>query len=440
MFNHLKVIVELSKTSFFKNLMVVMSGTVASQIIGLALTPIISRLFSPSDFGVYGSFNSLAGVFAAGATMQYTQAIILPKDNGDAVNIFCVSCLCTLTISFIILAGCIVAPSTINSVMGTDGIWALGLLTIATIVSGLNQTAQAWCVRIKAFKHTSVSQVVRSITSNGTQIGLGYINVGGLGLVSSNILGDIMASINLFRALLPDLLNLRGCIQLDRMQKAAKEYKDFPIYSATQNIINALSAGLPVLLLTNYFGIAVAGAYAFGYRILTLPMGFVLTALRQVLFQKAAETQHQGGSLSALYIKTSVGLFVMGVFPVLIFIIWTPQLFALFFGSQWVIAGEFARSLVVWIMFVFCNLPAVLFARLIRIQRTVFIYDLVLLTARSLVLVIGGLYYNAWQTIMAFSLVGALMNIFLIILVGHFVVKKEGGFSIKQLRTFLFGR
>ena len=46
----------LKKSSFVKNVLVVMSGTAAAQIIGFALTPIISRLFSPSDFGVFGSF------------------------------------------------------------------------------------------------------------------------------------------------------------------------------------------------------------------------------------------------------------------------------------------------------------------------------------------------------------------------------------------------
>ena len=193
----------------------------------------------------------------------------------------------------------------------------------------------------------------------------------------------MLASLNLVRVLLPDLLAFRRSIRWDRMKQLAKDYRDFPMYSASQNVINALSSGLPVLLLTHFYGIAVAGAYAFGVRILQVPMGFVLRALRQVLFQKAGETQHQGGSLAPLYVKITAGLFALAFFPSLVLFIWAPQIFTWIFGSQWHTAGEFARSLMLWLMFDFCNLPAVLFARLIRIQRTVFLYDLVLLAAKS---------------------------------------------------------
>jgi hypothetical protein len=82
--------------------------------------------------------------------------------------------------------------------------------------------------------------------------------------------------------------------------------------------------------------------------------------------------------------------------------------------------------LVIWLVVVFCNLPADLFARIIRIQRFVFFYDLALLAVRTLALVLGGLYLSALQTVMVFALVGAAMNAFLILKVGQTVMKKEG--------------
>jgi O-antigen/teichoic acid export membrane protein len=223
------------------------------------------------------------------------------------------------------------------------------------------------------------------------------------------------------------------------MRQLAKDYRDFPMYAASQNVINALSSGMPILLLTHFYGIVVAGAYAFGMRILVAPMGLVLSALRQVLFQKAGETQHQGGNLAPLYVKITAGLFAMAFVPSLVLFIWAPQLFTWIFGSQWHTAGEFARFLALWMMFVFCNLPAVLFARLIRIQRAIFIYDLVLLGARGAALMLGGLYLNELQTITLFSLVGAAMNAILIVLVGHAVMKKEGHCNWESIRNSLMG-
>jgi lipopolysaccharide exporter len=427
------ILARLRKSSFVRNILVVMSGTAVAQIIGLALTPIISRLFSPSDFGVFGSFISVASIIAAGATLEYTQAIMLPKEKEDAINLFVISCLGTIAVGFLCLTICILIPATVNGLMKTSGVWALALLVAATVVAGLNRACQAWCVRVKAFKHTAASQVIRSFSSNGAQIGFGFLKGGATGLIISSVLADILASINLVRVLIPDLLVLRHSIRWGRIKQLAKDYRDFPMFSASQNVINALSSGLPVLLLTHFYGIMVAGAYAFGVRILQVPMGFVLSALRQVLFQKAGETQHQDGKLLPLYVKITAGLFGLAFFPSLALFIWAPQLFTWIFGSQWGMAGEFARSLVLWMMFVFCNLPAVLFAQLIRIQRTVFLYDLVLLAARVLSLVLGGLYLNALQTVMLFSVVGAFMNFILILLVGHAVMKNENLASLERI-------
>ena len=427
------VLAWLRKSAFVRNILVVMSGTAAAQVIGFALTPIISRLFSPSDFGVFGSFNSVAGIIAAGATLQYTQAIMLPKDKEDAIHLFVVSCLCTSIVALLCLLCCIIIPTTMNGLMKTNGIWTLALLVAAIIISGLNESCQAWCVRVKAFKHTSASQVVRSLSSSGTQIGCGYLKAGAAGLIVSSILADILASLNLALVVFRDLGALRRNIRWERMKQLAKEYRDFPMYSASMNVINSLSLGLPVLLLTHFYGIAVAGAYAFGMRILSVPMGFVLNALRQVLFQKAAEVHNDGDRLMPLYVKITSGLFALTLLPSLVIFIWAPQLFVWVFGSQWHMAGEFARSLVLWLMFMFCNLPAVLFSRIIRIQRKMFVFDLVVLSARAIVLFAGGMYLSAVDTILLISIVGAVLNIVFIFIVGFILMRKEGNAELKVI-------
>lgn len=412
----------LRQSSFIKNMLIVMSGTAFAQAFGFALTPVISRLFTPDDFGIFGSFNAVLGVIAAGVTLDYSQAIMLPKEKNDALHLFFISVIATIIITFLCIIACLVVPSSMMAVMKSPNAWALVLLVFAILITGLNVSLQSWCVRIKAFKHTSASQVIRSVSSNGMQIGFGFLQTGPIGLIISSVIADFLASINLFRVFLSDFKQSFANIKLSRLQELSKEYIDFPMYSASQNVINALSSGLPVLLLTHFFGIAVAGAYAFGLRLLATPMGLVTRALRQVLFQKASEIQHQGGSLLSLYFKVTLGLFSLGIIPTIILFVWSPQIFAFIFGSQWYEAGVYARWLILWMLFVFCNVPAVLFARLIRIQKTVFYYDLILLFARSAALCIGGIYLKALQSIVLFSAIGAIMNLLLILLVGYRII------------------
>jgi len=415
----------LRKSSFVKNVLIVMTGTAAAQAIGFALTPIISRLFSPSDFGVFGSFDAVLTVIAAGVTLDYSQAIMLPKERQDAINLFIISCISTALISVLCLAACLIVPGYLLDLIKAPNAWVLAMLVVAILVNGLNQSCQAWCVRVKAFKDTSASQVIRGMSSSGSQIGFGYFKGGSIGLIFSSILADIFASLNLVRVVLRDLWPSHGDIRWTRIKHLTKEYRDFPMYSASMNVINALSMGLPVLMLAHFYGILVAGAYAFGERILSAPMGFVLRALRQVLFQKAAETKNLGGRLMPLYVKITGGLFALAFFPAVILFIWSPPLFTWIFGSQWHTAGEFARYMILWLLFVFCNLPSVLFARIIRIQRKLFFFQLIVLIVRSLVLIFGGMYLLALQTVMLFSLVSALMNIIFIGIVGYILMRKE---------------
>lgn len=432
-----KFSVRLKNSAFIKNILIVASGTALAQIIGFALMPVISRLFTPADFGVFGSFSAVVGVISAGITMDYSQAIMLPKEKSVAFELFVISCLSTIIISLICALACFIVPGYLINLMKAPGAWVLFMLVFVVLITGFNVTLQSWCIRLKAFKQTSASQVVRSVSSNGLQIGFGFFKAGSAGLIISSVLADLFASINLFKVFLADFKSTAHNFNWNRAKQLAYEYRDFPIYSATMNVINALSMGLPVLLLTNYYGIMVAGAYAFGERILSAPMGLILRALRQVLFQKAAETDHQGASLLTLYIKITAGLFALALIPSVILFIWAPPIFSFIFGQDWLLAGDFASSLIIWLIFLFCNVPAVLFSRILRLQRQLFIFNIILLAARSFVLVGGGMYMTASHTIFWFSIVGAIMNIVFIAIVGFVLMKKEGAVTWKDLSNVL---
>ena len=416
---------KLKKSLFVRNVLVVMTGTAVAQAIGFALSPVISRLFSPAEFGIYGSFDAVASIIATAVTLQYSQAIILPKEDSDAVNLLAVSCFCAILLSILCLFVCLIAPGFLNGLMKTTGVWALSLLVCATLVSGMNQSLGAWCVRVKAFKCTSTSQVVRSLSSSGAQLGCGFLKSGPIGLVGSSVFADTMASLNLGLTVLRDWRILRHNIGWQYMRRLALEYRDFPMYSATMGVMNALSLGLPMLLLTHFYGLGVAGAYAFAMRIISTPMGFILSALRQVLLQKAAEAHNEGRRLTKLYAKIILGLFTVALIPSLVLIFWAPSIFAWLFGAKWLQAGVFASSLIIWLFFMFCNLPAVLFGRIIRIQRQMFIFDVTLLFLRTTCLYFGCTYLSPSSTILIFSCVGGLMNIFFIGLVGYKLSKIE---------------
>lgn len=417
--------VNVWRSAFIKNVLLIMSGSALAQGVGFVLAPVISRLFSPADFGVFGSFGAATGVALSFVTLDYAQAIMLPKRKDEAGQLLVLSCVVTLLNTLLCLAGCVLVPGLLLALLKSQDYWLLYGLALGVLAGGLNSCFQSWCVRVKAFADTSVSQVVRGLAWNGLQIGFGTVHAGALGLVASSVVADALASLNLLRVVKTELRRFIAVARWRQLISLAREYYDFPAYSASQNLLNAVSTGLPVLLLSHYYGIAVGGAYAFSMRFLGAPVSLVTGALRQVLFQKAGETQHHDQPLAPLFFKSTLGLFVLGIVPTAALFLWAPAGFGWLFGPQWNTAGEFARYLVLWLFFAFCNQPAVLFGRLIRVQRSVFLYNVVVLLARAAILVAGGHFLGPLDCLIVFSVAGALLNLYLILFVGCATLKHD---------------
>jgi len=419
------VLRQLTKSAFFRNFFTVLSGTAIAQAIGFALGPILSRLYSPEDFGVYGAFNALGNVLAAAITLEYSQAIILPKDRTESIHLLALSCLATLILSTGLCLVAILLRNFIKLPLPSTETWMILALGLSAAIAGLGASFQAWCVRSKDFKSTSHSQIIRSLMSNGLQTAIGPFQAGGNTLIACSLIGESCASGFLLRSGTAGLWkDLRG-VQWPKLKQVAGQYKDFPLFAASQNALNAFSSGIPVLLLGGFYGGAVAGAYAFALRTLNAPMGLVLRPLRQVLLQKAAETQHSGVPLLPLYLKSTLALAGLAVLPAVLLFSLAPSVFAWFFGAEWREAGQFASWLVVWMTFAFCNLPAIIWARLIRLQHLIFLYDVILLLVRLGCIYFGQARLSALQTIRLFSVVSALMNFILICLIGLSVFRRD---------------
>ncbi len=417
----------IRQRGFFQNVLVVMTSTGLAQLLTICFSPVLSRLYGPDEFGVYGTFLSVAGVLSAVVTLQYSEALMLPGRHQEAAGIFWAAMVSTVAITLLFSLPWVFFPSTWRGLFDPRQLngW-LWLVPLAALVTGLNETLTAWCARRKAFKRAATVQVGRALTANSGQTAAGAAGWGAGGLVGGGLFGDILASIGLFLWVVrEDGAALRAGWKRESILVAAREHRAFAFFSMPQNLLNAASQGAPVILLIYYFGAAIGGTYAFAIRVLQLPMNFILTSLRQVLFQKLSEVRNEGGDLRGLFVKTTATLLGLSLVPAAIGFVFAPQLFGLVFGSHWVLAGDYARWLLIWLVPGFCNLPAALVGRILRQQRNLLLFDLGLLLSRLTVLVLGGRYLAPLPTIVTFSIVGAGFNIFLILFIWR-LLKLEG--------------
>mgnify|MGYP005995339995 CR=1 FL=1 len=76
---------------FAKNVLKLGGATLFSQMVSFLILPILSRIYSPDDFGTYGVFIAIATFIAVLAGFKYENAIVLSINDKEAKNIFFVT-------------------------------------------------------------------------------------------------------------------------------------------------------------------------------------------------------------------------------------------------------------------------------------------------------------------------------------------------------------
>jgi len=208
------------------------------------------------------------------------------------------------------------------------------------------------------FGRLSISRVIQSSTNQGTKLTVGFITRGNVGgLVTGKVLSDVVASMVLaFQVFRDDKHVLKQGLNWEGIKKAARRYRNFPLFDSWSTLLNTVSRNLPPFLLVYFFGPAVVGFFALGYRMISLPMGVLGHAVAQVYFQKASEAKREGNL--AQVTKTAFRwLVILGLFPVFALMIVGPELFSVIFGQEWRDAGVYASILSPWLFFSFVSSP-----------------------------------------------------------------------------------
>jgi hypothetical protein len=95
-----KLINSFMKSEFSRNVFTLVSGTAIAQFISIAASLIISRLYTPDDFGVFTIFISIASLISLLLAGRYELAINLPKSDNEGLNVLGLSIKLNLIISF----------------------------------------------------------------------------------------------------------------------------------------------------------------------------------------------------------------------------------------------------------------------------------------------------------------------------------------------------
>ena len=323
-----------------------MTGTTIAQAIPIAISPILTRIYTPDDFGVLAIFMAITAITGAISNTKYEQAIVLPKEENDAVNVLALGVFIAISLSLFLLLIILLFDTQIVLLIGNEKIkkW-LYLVPISTLFLGIFNSLNFYNIRHKKFKNIAVSQVTKSSALGLIQVGIGLLSNSPFGLILGQIMSYFSGNFILFKTL-KEKKDYKAVINKQKIKSLAKKYKKFPTFSMPAIFLNSLNLNMVSFLISSIFSITTLGFYALTQRIIGIPSRVIGNSLSQVYFQKATEEYNKTGHTNHIFVKTVKKLVLIGlpIFIILFFI--AEPIFAFVFGEEWLIAGTYAKILV----------------------------------------------------------------------------------------------
>lgn len=399
----------VTRSRLFRNIMMVASGTAGAQAISMAFSPFITRLYGPENYGIMGAFMAIVTMLAPLAAMGYPTAIVLPKKETEAGALIKLSIRIALSTSIILLCVLLVAGDQAAELMNLSALgYYIYMLPLATFFAACLAVAMQYAIRKKQFSIRAKAAVSQSLFVGALKVGAGFVSPSAVVLVFLSALASLVHTLFIWLGLKKHDSFRPGEASGASPKRVARRYSDFPLYRAPQGFINAVSQGLPVLLLASFSGAAAAGFYSLARTVMILPAKLVANAVGEVFYPHLTEAFHQGKRQAPLIIRAALALAAVSVIPFAAVFVIGPWLFGVVFGSEWVVAGEYARWLSIMVFFNFVNKPVVAVIPVLRLQRPLLIYEIFNTGTKLLVLYLGFVIFDdALLAIILFSLFGA---------------------------------
>ena len=415
------------RNRFLRDVVVLAGGTAGAQAMAIVFSPLITRLYGPEAFGVLGTFMALAAIISPLAALSYPVAMVLPRADSAARGIARLSLVIAFSIAAMALVILVVADN--DWLAGTLGVGPLGpylwLVPLVLIFAAWQQIAQQWLVRTRAFKGIAGALAMNALLVNLLKAGGGLLFPSALILIGLQVADLGSQALMMARAALRSGLTLRDTGEM-ASRGLARQYREFALYRTPQNVINALSQHLPVIMLVSFFGAGAAGFYALARMVLYAPSLLVSRSVGDVFYPALTKRAQQGMPLAGALIRLTLLLLGLVVIPFGVVMIWGPGLFALIFGREWAQAGEYAQWLALMMLFGFCNRPCVVATATLRIQRGLMIYEL-FSTGLKIIAMYWGLVImrDDGIAVALFSVSGALSYIALIVWVIQVALRRD---------------
>jgi O-antigen/teichoic acid export membrane protein len=383
------------KSEFNKNVFTLIKGTAFAQLIVILISPILTRLYTPEEFGIFALYSSLVFITASFSTGKYELAIMFPKKKNDALAVMSLSLGILVSIVFCIFLLILGFNMDIAILLeNQDVAFWLYFLPLSILMAGTYRNLNYFSIREKKFSQLSTSKITQSLGTSSTNLIFGFLNFGVFGLVFGNIFGFFISNYILYRQVIKENLQILLNISRVKIYALARLYIKFPKYDMPASFINTLSRNIIPILLVSYFSPVIAGYYYLTQRVIALPSNIIASSISDVFRQRASEDYRKYNNAKDIYISTLKKLIIISFIPSIILFLYSKQLFILIFGANWEIAGQYTQILAPLLFFRFISTPLSFMFTVVGKQSLNLIGQIIFLFGILISFYIGT-YYNS---------------------------------------------
>jgi len=333
-----------------------MTGSAIAQAIPIAISPILTRIYKPEDFGIFALYMSLASILSVIATGRYELAIMLPKKNEDAANIVFLSILISILVSFVSFLIILIFNNPITNLLGNPKIskW-LYFIPLTVLFTGLYQTFNYWSNRTKKYKRMATIRVMQSTGTVTANLGMGFNGFSSSGLIIGRLFGQALSTCILAEMIWKEDSGILKYLNRFKIYALVRKYKKLPMINLPNAIIDGFRLSGINILIAKFFTTSTLGQFSLAWRMVQTPMALIGGSLSQVFFQEVASSEKKDlFSIAKKYIIN--GSIIASPLFILIYL-FSVDIFIFIFGDEWMLAGKTASILAPWLFLNFLTSP-----------------------------------------------------------------------------------
>lgn len=338
----------VSRQGFLRNVVVMLTGTAVGQAISLAFAPMLTRIYTPSDFGVLGVYTATLMILGMIASLALELAIPICLGEAECANLLCLCGLVLVVMSAALgVASALVSPATLSAM-------ALGALTperyllaVGLLWLGGYHVMLGVATRAAAFRDIARTRLTQGLGGPVSQLALGLAGTGATGLVIGYIIGQTCATLPLiWRFVLQQREWLRQ-ISWRGMAAVGRRYIDFPLYASWARLLDMAGSGdILLVLFSACYSPDIAGFMFLCERVVVRPLTVISTSLLQVFTGEAGRAVSENPQqLRRRFWQVLPLQFVIASLWIAAANIVAGWAFPFVFGAAWAAALPYLRAL-----------------------------------------------------------------------------------------------